>query len=282
MFILTARVTGMTAPIPDPNRFDLQRLESAALVANLEFRDVVTSTQDVAREMAAVPSVKTPTLVLAQTQLAGRGRGTNRWWSSVGGLTFSLIIDPTTFGLSAGQETCLSMAAALAVCETLGDLAGAGQCGIKWPNDVYLAGRKICGLLIEGPPRLRGAAKRIIVGVGVNVNNRVCQAPAEVAAVGTSLLDRTGRRHALTDLVLALLNRLAAEWTAAARSDPGQLARWQALSLLSGRYVTVRQGSRSTSGHCVGVAEDGSLLVETTGGIQRLVGGLVCEVVPRL
>src|SRR5438034_451345 len=102
--------------------------------------------------------------------MAGRGRGTNRWWSADGALTFSLVLEAPQERLPMSRWPQVALVAGVAVCEALERMAPRAEMRVKWPNDVYLAGRKICGILSESVPARRD---RIVVGIGVNVNNRV-------------------------------------------------------------------------------------------------------------
>jgi len=223
-----------------------------------------------------------PALVLAARQTAGRGRGAARWWSSDGAVTFSVVQPLQTQAAAAGHPPRVSLAAALAVCEVLGELAPEVECGLKWPNDVYLGGRKACGVLAETFPAAPNLPPRTIVGVGINVNNPVGEAPPEIAARATSLFEQTRRHHDVTDLLLAVLKRIDAERAAPVRSDPDQVSRLMARSLLDGRRVTVRQGSRRVCGRCLGLAENGALILKTDTGTQHLVDGVVRDVTPPL
>jgi BirA family biotin operon repressor/biotin-[acetyl-CoA-carboxylase] ligase len=109
-------------------------------------------------------------VVVADYQTAGRGCGTNRWESERGrNLLFSMLFHPTQ--LSAASQFFISQAVSVALCETLEQYIDR-RVEIKWPNDIYVDDRKICGILIEN--RLQGSVIRdSIIGIGLNVNQRV-------------------------------------------------------------------------------------------------------------
>ena len=113
-------------------------------------------------------------VVVADYQTAGRGCGTNRWESERGkNLLFSMLIHPKD--VPASRQFRLSMAVSLAICEALEELIG--DVSIKWPNDIYWRDGKICGILIENT--LTGTViKDCIIGVGLNVNQRVFHSDA--------------------------------------------------------------------------------------------------------
>jgi len=102
------------------------------------------------------------------------------------------VVDPVQLGLSFQPLSRLSLASSLAVCHVLSEHAPDRDCGIKWPNDVYLDGSKICGLLVETANSSAGVGTRTVVGVGINVNNSVRCAPPEIAQPITSLIDEMG------------------------------------------------------------------------------------------
>jgi biotin-(acetyl-CoA carboxylase) ligase len=148
--------------------FDLARLSASGLVAGIDFHESLGSTSDRALGLAAEGAIALPHLVLAQRQTAGRGRGANRWWAADGALTFSLVLAAPPDRLPPDRWPQVALVAGLAVCDALRSLAPAAELRVKWPNDVFLAGRKVCGILSESVP---GWRDRLVVGIGVNVNN---------------------------------------------------------------------------------------------------------------
>src|SRR6266478_5912911 len=111
---------------------------------------------DRALELCGQADLPVPFLVLAERQTSGRGRGSNRWWSNDGALLFSLIIDAAEYGLPEARWPQLSITAGASVCEALTSFVNAGIIRLKWPNDVWLNGRKTCGILVEVPAARRG------------------------------------------------------------------------------------------------------------------------------
>src|SRR5690348_9213630 len=114
-------------------------------------REVVDSTSDLARQLVVEGDVACPLLVLARRQTRGRGRGDHSWWSDPGSLTFTVALDPAAHGLRAEQEPRLALASAVAVVEAIALRLDPGQDrpGIRWPNDVEVANRKVAGILPE-------------------------------------------------------------------------------------------------------------------------------------
>jgi BirA family transcriptional regulator, biotin operon repressor / biotin---[acetyl-CoA-carboxylase] ligase len=212
-------------------------------VPRVEVFASVTSTLDVAHRIAS--SVPAGTLLLADEQTAGRGTQGRRWLSGAGaGIWLALIERPD----DARALDVLSIRCGLEAAEALDELAGA-PIGVKWPNDLYVGGRKLAGVLIE--TRWRGAAPEwVAIGFGLNVRTP----PLETA---TGLADDCTRLDALAHLVPAL--RRAA--SASGHLTDAELVRWRARDVARGRLV-----SAPSSGTVDGVAPSGELLVRSADG----------------
>lgn len=253
-------------------RDDLHGIETETFVNRVEFHSELASTNDLALELATRDDVALPLLVLAERQTAGRGRGANQWWSARGALTFSVLLETESLELPPDRWPRAALAAGLAVCDTLRASFPESDIGLKWPNDVFLAGRKTCGILVETLP---GRRNRLVIGIGVNVNNSFATAPAELQAIATSLFDVTQQFTDLTDVLTRILQSLETRLRMLARDDP-QLSRdWQSTSLLRGRIVHLDSGPRRVVGTCHGIAPDGSLVLETERGRESFFAGVV-------
>jgi BirA family biotin operon repressor/biotin-[acetyl-CoA-carboxylase] ligase len=252
--------------------FDLDRIRSSGLVRDVEFHAEIGSTNDRARELARDPGIACPILVLAALQSAGRGRGANRWWSGPGGLMFTLILDARETGLPAERWPQVALAAGGAVCEAMEREGPNCAARVKWPNDVYLAGKKAAGILIELPSDTAG---RLLVGIGINVNNSLTTAPTELAQIATSMTDVARRAFNLTEVLIAVLSRFA-EWRFKLADDaPAFFESWRARCLLTGKTVCVQAGSRQITGDCRGIDDSGRLMLATPTGIERVLSGTI-------
>jgi BirA family biotin operon repressor/biotin-[acetyl-CoA-carboxylase] ligase len=206
------------------------------------------STNERARELAA-GGAPHGTLVTADHQTAGRGRQGRAWIAAPGSALLMSVV------LRRGNEA-LPLAAAVAVCEALPMRAL-----VKWPNDIWIGGRKVAGILVEGRP-LEGWA---VLGVGVNVS--ASGLPPELQDVATSL-----RREGLNSSNEEVLGRLLASldrWLA--RPAPEVLAAWRTRDALRGETVRWTGGS----GQAAGVDDSGALLVDTASGRVALDAGEV-------
>lgn len=274
--------------------FDSAQLISQTPVRSVEVHAELGSTNDRALELTGDAAAELPLLVVAERQLAGRGRGANRWWSESGGLTFSLVISAAAYRLPAQSWPQISLTAGLAVCRLLeavlsslretrstpengGDAPVASDIdspiiGLKWPNDVLVRGRKISGILIESPS---GGPGTFVIGVGLNVNNSLDQAPADVRARAASLIDLTGREHDRQELLIALLQELDAELQQLAASPEAVRQEWASRCVLTGKHVDIQSGPRRLEGECLGLADDGALLLQREGIREKVYSGIV-------
>jgi BirA family biotin operon repressor/biotin-[acetyl-CoA-carboxylase] ligase len=251
---------------------DADRILAETVVRQVDFQRQLPSTNDRALALAAAGDVRLPLLVIAEQQTAGRGRGAHRWWSAEGALTFSLVWPWEHLAAGAESQSLLAIGAGLAACEACELLAPECRFGLKWPNDVLLAGRKLGGVLIEAPGR---PLECVVIGVGVNVNNTFAAAPAELRPLATSLVDAAGHPFDLLSLLIGILQRLADHVEAIRRAPAGMLAQWRRRCVLTGQRVQLTAGTRRYTGTCRGIDDRGALLLETPTGTQRHVTGTI-------
>jgi len=252
--------------------FDLDRIASSGHVREVEFHAEIGSTNDRATELARKQQLDCPCLILAARQSAGRGRGSNRWWSAPGAVTFSLVLDSRQLGLPLERWPQIALAAGGAVCEAIEQLIPDADAKVKWPNDVYVAGKKACGILVEAPA---DGAGRLIVGVGVNVNNSLEGAPRELAQIATSMTDAAGQKFDLTDVLLAILSRFADWRSDLVHDERGLIERWRTRCLLTGKRVCLNAGARQVTGVCRGIDDVGRLVLSSPAGTQHYLSGTI-------
>jgi BirA family biotin operon repressor/biotin-[acetyl-CoA-carboxylase] ligase len=220
----------------------------------------IDSTNERAKRLGAAGAPH-GTLVTADAQTAGRGRQGRSWEAPPGrALLASTVVRPLT-----ERDAVLPLAAAVAVCEAC-ERAAPVRCRIKWPNDVWIEGRKVAGVLIEGRPQERWA----VIGVGINVATAADEFPPELRRIATSLALAAPEAQPpdVPDVLDALLDSLATRL-----DDPPDrvLAAWRKRDALLGQAVTWETGS----GTAAGVDDRGSLLVDTPRGLVELDAGEV-------
>jgi BirA family biotin operon repressor/biotin-[acetyl-CoA-carboxylase] ligase len=168
----------------------------------------VGSTSDHAIRLSRDASLPTPALVVARQQTAGRGRGEHTWWSADGALTLSLVLGPDDHHLAERDWPKISLAMAVAVRDALAEVLPEAAVTTKWPNDVLIGEKKVAGILIESPGGGPPASTRLVIGIGVNVNNSFQNAPPELQETGTALCDIDGRKHDLETLLVGLIQSI--------------------------------------------------------------------------
>ncbi len=267
---------------PSFSSADLQRLRTETFIQHLDYHPQLGSTNDRAMQLAGQSDESFPLLVLAESQTAGRGRGSNLWWSSGGALTFSVVLATEAAQLPPQRWPQVSLIVGLAVCEALEELLSRGvpttsldalpAAQVKWPNDVYLEGRKICGILVEVPPSLPG---KLVLGIGINVNNSVDDAPEEIQQRATSLSDLTGHHYSLTDVLVKALQQLGERLETRRLWTDEVVTGWRDRCFLTGKSIQIDNGTRQSTGKCRGIDETGALLVENAGQVEKHLAGVI-------
>ncbi|MCU0788123.1 MAG: biotin--[acetyl-CoA-carboxylase] ligase [Verrucomicrobia bacterium] len=210
-------------------------------------------------------------VVFAESQTRGRGRMGRPWLSPPGkGLWFSVLLRPS---LRPQETTRLTVAAAVAIRRAIGNLTQL-QCGIKWPNDLLLQGRKVAGILTELSAET-DRVRYLILGVGIDVNQRASDFPRSLAKVAGSLLLASGAmvdRAALASEVLRQLNRDYARVCAGRFAEVAE--EWESACVTLGQTVRIKIGQRLVQGRAEALDADGALLVRTEHGrLDRVTGG---------
>ena len=249
-------------------QLDIDRILRETFVARVECHPSIGSTNDRAAECAAQPAGELPLLVLADRQTAGRGRGTNRWWTGPGALAFSLLMDGRTVAVGGNRSPLVALAAAVAVVDAVAPLLPGHPLGIHWPNDVMVGPRKLAGILIEVLPD-----GRHVVGIGLNTNNTLADAPAELQSTAATLRDLGRRTYDQTAILIDLLQRLEREFVQLGCQPQGVAARADALCLQRGQMLRLQWGKRSVAGRCRGIAADGAIRLETPAGLGNFLLG---------
>jgi BirA family biotin operon repressor/biotin-[acetyl-CoA-carboxylase] ligase len=191
------------------------------------------------------------TVVTAEEQTAGRGRQGRSWTAPAGkALLYSAVLRPLD-----ERHLLLPLAVPLAVCEAAEELRAGIECAIKWPNDVWVEGRKLAGVLIEAKPQDGWA----VIGVGLNLTIAPDEFPPDFRETAVSLFGSNPLA------ATAVLNRHLDRWVAADRE--ATLAAWRARDVLRGREISWDGGSGVADG-----IEDSGDLVVVSGGDRIVLG----------
>ena len=201
-------------------------------------------------------------VIVACEQTAGRGRYGRQFFSPVdSGVYLSLLLRPTAY--SPQQATCLTAAAAAAMCQAIEAVTGQ-QPGIKWVNDIFLHGKKVCGILTEAAVGLEtGTLNYMVLGAGVNLYPPAEGFPEEIQSIAGSVLERSCP-EAKNRLVGEFLNRF---WDFYSHPEcRAYLEDYRARSLAIGRNVTVLSAGKAVSAYAYGIDDDFRLLVRYENG----------------
>jgi BirA family transcriptional regulator, biotin operon repressor / biotin---[acetyl-CoA-carboxylase] ligase len=281
--------------MPQPDEFlDSHDIRRRTFVRHVELHDTLGSTNDRAVELARDEQVELPALIAARQQTAGRGRGDHQWWSAEGALTFSLLLEPAALGIAVRSWPQLSLTTAVAVCDVVrlrisdcglridggfeksgtSDRGTSRRVAIKWPNDVLIDGRKVAGILIESPGGAAPAKDRLIIGIGINVNNSWADSPSYISGTGTAICDATNEHHRLQAVLIDALRAIESRLAQLRNEDAELVQAWQELNALRGQRVIIDE-PRRVEGECLEISDDGAVVVATSNGAERIHSGSV-------
>ncbi len=236
--------------------------------------DETDSTNDVAFKLGE-QGLKEGVCVFTEHQRKGRGRLGRAWASPKGkNVLFSVLLRPA---LPPAEASRITLAAALAVVRAAAKHTGKTP-GIKWPNDVLLDGRKLCGILTEMSAE-QDRVKFVVLGIGVNVNSGASELPPGAV----SLKEAAGHAVSRVDFARDLLSELEVEYLRLRDGKFEEIARdWESHSVTSGRRVTATVLGRRVEGQATGIDADGALWIRRDDGLQeRVMAGDVEAVKPK-
>jgi BirA family biotin operon repressor/biotin-[acetyl-CoA-carboxylase] ligase len=240
------------------------RLNTRFVGRHLHYYQQLPTTMETARELAKKGAAE-GSVVIAGRQTTGRGRLARTWLSPEGSLAMSVILKPALNKLPQ-----LVMIASLAVVRAIKQVAGLDT-HIKWPNDIMLKGKKVCGILIENEVK-GGRVNFAIIGIGINVNLNPLDFP-EIADIAASLSHEAGQKISnaeLTSTLLFELERLYLESQAGAAI----YKEWQENMETLGKRIKVNTGKTVEQGKAETVTENGNLILRhDDGSLTEIVAG---------
>ena len=244
-------------------------LKTKFMGKDIHYFKEVDSTNDVAKYLAE-NGAEEGTVVVAEIQNRGKGRMGKTWISPPGGVWMSIILRPDIPTSKAPQ---LTLVTGVAVAETLKKELKL-DVGIKWPNDILIGNKKVCGILTEVNASVN-KVNYVIVGIGIDMNVDVPLFPPELQKGATSLkneLDTEINGAILVQKFLLNLEKLYDQFT----SDkfPDILNEWRFLSKTIGSKVEVRTRGKTIRGDAVGINKDGILILELDdGSLRKIISG---------
>jgi BirA family biotin operon repressor/biotin-[acetyl-CoA-carboxylase] ligase len=225
--------------------------------------DTIDSTNSEAERQLA-GNCKVPLVIMAGAQTQGRGRRGRPWHSPAAGNLYSSFVFRPELEPERMQDFTLWMG--LNICELVTNFCKITP-GLKWPNDLFINGRKAGGMLTEA--RIDAdQIRELVFGLGLNLNVRAPDLPAELQRSATSLADATGEAVDINRFAAALIGRVLSAFTQFVEGSYQEKFEelWLRYDVLRGQPVSVSQGSRILSGTATGIDKEGSLLVRLESG----------------
>lgn len=231
----------------------------------------VTSTQDKAKKLAERGAPE-GTVITAEIQTQGKGRLGRRWISPRGGIWVSILLRPEMAGTEAPRITIIG---SLAVAEAIAEFTGK-EVRLKWPNDVMISPgrgdefRKVCGVLTETVSRF-SRVDYVIVGLGINVNNRI---PVSLRDKAISLKDALGYGLRKKKLLIEVLKKFDSYYSDLRRKWViGILRKYRDMSSVLGKEVRIECPEGTVVGKALEIDPYGALILGTKSGKKRVVAG---------
>lgn len=237
-------------------------LQTDFLGRHIYYEESIDSTQKIAHRLA-YEGAPEGTIIIAEEQLAGKGRMARKWYSpKYTGVWMSMILRPNIPPPKAPQLTLIAAVAVVQAIQAMTSLTPQ----IKWPNDILINGKKVTGILTE---LLAEADKinAIIIGIGINVNQQMEDYPEELRAIATSLFIETGEKLQRAQLIRTLLLKIEQLYNLYLEKGfyPIKLL-WESYAISIGKSITARTLSGSIHGKALGINEDGVLMIEDLSG----------------
>jgi BirA family biotin operon repressor/biotin-[acetyl-CoA-carboxylase] ligase len=234
-------------------------LKTTMMGRHIHFEEIVSSTQKIARNLANEDVVE-GTIVVADQQTNGKGRMARVWYSPKGtGIWMSIIIRPN---LPINQTPQLTLLTAVAIVQAIEELTPLKP-EIKWPNDIMLNGKKLVGILTE----LQAEADQVhsvIIGTGINVNQKIEDFPEDLQKIATSICIETGtvwERAQFIQMILLKFEGLYSLYLSQG-FKPIKLL-WESYAISLNKKIIARTLSGTVEGKAIGIDDDGVLLIET-------------------
>lgn len=243
------------------------------LARSVELHSGIGSTQERARELAKGGSPH-GAAVISRIQTGGRGRLGRLWGSPAGGLWMSLVLRPD---FEARFAPRITQAAAVGVAKALREFGAEAE--IKWPNDLLVNGRKICGILAESSVGRGRSLDFVVLGVGLNANLDPEDLGVEDGRA-TTLRKELGRDMAMSDILGGILGGLEREFGRIEAFD-GILADWRLLNCTLGKRVRVFRLGEALEGEAVDITGEGALILHTKKGRVELFEGEIENLRPQ-
>lgn len=241
------------------NKVELESIRNTTWAGQeIYYYDVTDSTNIRAKELAE-EGHPSGTLVVADRQEAGRGRRGRSWDSPSGtGIFMTLLLKPE---MNPNHASMLTLVAAMAVARAISKCANT-EALIKWPNDIVIGGKKICGILTEMSAQF-DFINHIVIGIGINVHNE--HFPEEIAETAGSILLQTGKRIRRAELIEQILEQFEHYYAIFMETEDlsGLVREYNSILVNMNKSVRVLDPKEPFEGKAMGITKKGELIVDT-------------------
>ena len=248
----------------------LKDLNTTYIGKNLYVYNEVASTNTVAKFLS-MNGIDDGSVIISEKQTNARGRSGKAWSSPLGGVWLSIVLNPH---VDYSRLPLITLATGVAVAKTL-ERIGIENPEIKWPNDIMINGKKVCGILTEAVTKFN-TIENVIVGVGIDANLNVNQFPEELQAGTTTLkeeLGKEGDENLLIKLFLEEFEKISELFDHEGYEEI--LKEWRKRSYTIGKIVEVREPFNTYyDAYVVGIGKEGALVVEKIDGtLEKVISG---------
>ena len=248
----------------------LKDLNTKYVGKNLYVFKEVSSTNTLAKFLS-MNDVENGTVIISEKQTQAKGRSGKQWESPLGGVWMSIILNPN---VDHSKLPLITLATGVAVAKTLESI-GVENPEIKWPNDIMINGKKVCGILTEAVAKFN-TIENVIIGVGIDANLDVEQFPEELQEGTTTLkkeLGRDGNENLLIKTFLEEFEKISEQFSHEGYEDI--LKEWRKRSYSIGKIVEVREPFNTYyDAYVLGLSKEGALVVEKIDGtLEKIISG---------
>jgi len=254
---------------------EIQRgLSTSYIGKEIYYFPELKSTNTIAKEKALhkAEGINEGTLIIAERQSAGKGRLGREWFSPAGGIWLSIILYPQ---LSPSYISRITLMTAVAVVKAI-KICTQIKSQIKWPNDILINEKKVCGILTEMSAEL-DIINWVVVGIGVNVNIKQQEFPEDIRERTTSLKEVLGKKVLRVKLAQIFLQECEKYYESLKRRESSSILKeWKLYSHTLGRKIRVDMGERIITGEAVDINEEGVLILKKEDGeLVEIISGTI-------
>lgn len=247
-----------------------KNLKTNFIGKNLYIFNEVGSTNTIAKYLSE-NDVSTGSVVISEKQNGGKGRSGKSWQSPLGGIWLSIILNPNVDSM---KIPIITLATGVAVERSL-EKIGIENPEIKWPNDIMIGAKKVCGILTEAVTKLN-SIETVIVGVGIDVNLNIEDFPKDLQKTTTSIEHELGKKVDENQLIKIFFEEFENIYELYSHEKYEEILKeWRKSSYSIGKIVEVRKPYRKAyDAYVVGISNDGALVVEKNDGtLEKVISG---------